>query len=120
MNKIVLKKKDYYEFYEGGLLIVASLNEESSCFRLSARIFSEREFIPFSVRDCVEQILNKKKSKYPLFLQINEEEKAVDLVQEFVGGANISLVKLLRLFSFAARSWARLLKKLAKRDLFYI
>lgn len=120
IKKVVLSKKQTFEFKEKGLLVFAEVDSKRSCFKFYTRVFSEKEFIPFSVKSCVEKNFSKKNKKIPLYLSLNEEENAVDLIQEFSGDIKIPVLKLLKLFVFAARSWAPILKKLAQQDLFFV
>lgn len=117
-KKIVIAKKESFEFVCKGLLVFAEIDKENNIFRLRTTVFSEDTFIPFSIRSCVSKIFGcSLDKKFPAYLVINEEEKKVEFIQEFYRGIDIPLVKLLKLFTFAARSWAPILKKIAKQDL---
>ena len=118
MKKVVIAKNETFEFLSGGLLIIIEVDRDRSIFRLKTRVFSEKSFIPFSIRECVDKILIKAlNKKFPIYLSIDEKTNSVDLIQEFEGGVNIPLIKLVKLFVFAARSWASILKKIAGQDL---
>jgi CRISPR/Cas system CMR-associated protein Cmr3 (group 5 of RAMP superfamily) len=118
LNKIVLSKTDCYEFCDKGFLFYIEVDRDLSVFRLKTTVFSEKNFIPFSIRECVDKVLEKaKKKKNPIYLKINESLNSVELIQEIFVDIDISVVKLERLFSFVARSWASVLKRIANQDL---
>jgi hypothetical protein len=118
IKKIVLSKRESFEFLNGGLIIFAEVDNENQLFRLRTTLFSETDYIPFSIRECVDKVFGLSLTKkFPAYLIIDEKEKKVDFIQEFYGGINIPLLKLLKLFTFAARSWAPILKKIARNDL---
>ena len=117
-KKVILSKNELFEFYSKGMLINIEVDRKRDLIRLRTTVFSETGFIPFSIRECVsnvtESCLNK---KYPALLVIKEEHCKVDLIQEFEGGVEVPLIKLIKLFTFVARSWAPLLKRIAENDL---
>jgi hypothetical protein len=118
IKKVILSKKVLFESFSRGMLTNIEVDRERYILRLRSTVFSESSFIPFSVRDCVDRIFEMASNKkYPTFLVLDELNNKVDLVQEFEGGIDVPLIKLLKLFTFAARSWAPLLKRIADKDL---
>lgn len=118
LNKIVLTKNESFEFIIKGMLIYVEVDREKAIFRLKSTVFSENNFIPLSIRECVNNLFEASFSKKnPTYLQIDKPASRVDLIQEFYGEINIPVIKLVRLFSFLARSWASILKRIAKQDL---
>lgn len=118
IKKIILSNREHFEFFNRGMLINIDVDRKNNVLRFRSKVFSETEFIPFSVRDCVERIFEfSTNKKHPTFLVLDEDNNSVDLVQEFDGGIDVPLLKLLKLFTFVARSWAPVLKRLSDNDL---
>lgn len=118
IKKVIISKKGHFEFYSRGMLINIDVERENQILRFRSTVFSELDFIPFSVRDCVERIFYfSSNKKFPTYLVLDEDSNSVELVQEFEGAVEVPLLKLLKLFTFVARSWAPLLKRLADNDL---
>lgn len=118
MKTLKITKKDKFEFQYRGLLIFINIDREKSLFSLRTTVFSEENFIPLAIRNCVEKMFEMvSNKKFPVCLEINEEKCSVDLVQHLSGKCEFPIIKLIKLFSFAARSWAPLLKKIAVQDL---
>lgn len=121
IQKIVLSEKSKFEFFFKGLLIFVEIDKAKEKIRLRTTVFSEKNYIPLSVRSCVEKLFEKNSNKkFPLILEIDYLSNKVDLVQDFIGDVNIPIIKLIKLFSFIARTWAPILKKIAKNDLLNI
>lgn len=118
LNKIVLSKKDSFEFCYRGFLIFIDIDRERDIINLKTKVFSEKTYIPYSVRNCVERVAEESvNKKLPSFLEIEENNYCVNLIQNVPGNGRMSLFKLIKLFIFVARSWAPILKKLASQDL---
>ena len=120
IKKFVIAKKDKFEFVSKGLLVKAEICADGTILRFRSVVFSEKTYIPHSIRECVNNVyISSQKKKLPTILVINEALNTVELIQEFPDGVSVSIVKLLKLFTFVARSWAPILKKIAGQDLLY-
>jgi len=118
IKKLFLGKKTKIEICYKGFLIRGYIDFENPNFKLRTTIFSAKNYIPLSIRNCVEKVLKSSKTKkFPAYLEIDEENYSVDLVQEVPKLLNSSIYKLAKIFIFVARNWAPLLKHLAKQDL---
>ncbi len=117
-NKIVLSKNNCFEFCYRGFLIFIEIDRENKILKLKTTVFSEKNFIPLSIRDCVDRVyFESEKKKLPSFLEMQENLYTIDLVQHIPGNSKMSLFQLIKLFTFIARSWAPILKRLASQDL---
>jgi hypothetical protein len=118
IKKLFLGKKTKIEICYKGFLIRGYADLEKPNFKLRTTVFSEKNYIPLSIRGYVEKILKSSKiKKFPAYLEIDEENYSVDLVQEVPILLSSSISKLVKIFVFVARSWAPLLKHIAKQDL---
>jgi hypothetical protein len=118
IKKVILSKKDLFEFFSKGMLTNIEIDRERNILRFRSTVFSESSFIPFSVRDCVDKVFERSSNKkFPTYLVLDEPNNKVDLVQEFEEGIEVPLIKLLKLFTFVAKSWAPLLKRISDKDL---
>lgn len=115
----MLHKKSFHlsknEFSFRGFLVRKEVAKD--CVLLKTTVFSEKDFIPLSVRKCVSNIFEKNKNKkFSVFLEINEKEFFIDFVQRIPLRSKNIKNPILKLFVFAARSWAVILKKIAFED----
>jgi hypothetical protein len=118
LNKIKISKKENFEFCKGGFLIYLIIDRKNDSLKFITTVFSEKSFIPLSIRNCVSKVKDdSNKKKYPAFLEIDEKRFCVNLVQFIPGNSKMSLLQLKKLFVFVSRSWAVLLKRIASQDL---
>lgn len=114
MEKFLLQSFLKKEFKKDGFLFF--LEKKEKYFLLSTIIFSEKEYIPISVRKCVERISSKKQKKYPFSLKIDEKKYSIQFSQKIPLKINSSYKNLEKMFIFSAKSWALILKRIAEQD----
>ena len=118
LKKILLENIKYYEICYKGMLFSININERLSTIDLKTLVFSEKSYITISIKSCVNKVFeSSKRNQFPSFLRIDEENFSVEFIQRIPVSANISIHKLIKLFVFASRSWATILKNIAKKDL---
>lgn len=116
LKKILLSQKECLESCYKGMLVQLYFDEERNIFKLKSLVFSEKDYIPHSIRGCVERVRRGSlEKKYPAYLE--RDAYSIYFVQEVPGKVNISSMKLVRIFVFAARAWATILKRIANQDL---
>lgn len=113
MNIKDIKLDSNLEVCLKGFLIFIEKDIKNKEIILKTTVFSEKDFIPISVRKCVKKIFEKNKKA---FLVIDEKRYAVDFFQKVPLTAEKVLFKVVRLYLLVAKSWALILKKLAEQD----
>ena len=117
IDKIVLSKKNQFEYCYRGMLFFISFDKDLNEIEFKTTVFSEKDFIPQAICLCAEEVYKSSEyKKYASYLSIDKESFSVNLIQSFPASQKLSLMKLIRLSSFIARSWAITLKKVAERD----
>ncbi|KPK32079.1 MAG: hypothetical protein AMS24_05015 [Chlamydiae bacterium SM23_39] len=113
MKDKILKFSNKVEICFKGLLVFIERDISNKEIILKTTVFSERDFVPISIRKCVKKIFEKNKKA---FLSIDEKRFAVDFIQKIPLKAEKFLLKIIRLYLLVAKSWALILKKLAEQD----